>query len=200
MSNKEEPELSEEHYNPMPKKYQVPLYFKLINLIFFCLCLISYGGFLIYKKNIQNKFIKDQTNTHINLSKLTVFDTVNNTEINLSHYKKDRFMLLNIWASWCAACIHEMPSVIKLSNALSDKLLVVALSVDDEQEVLKTFTNNQENLKILWDKNKISPLLFNIKKYPETFLLSPDNKIIKQFSGAIDWQDEKILYDLTKNF
>ena len=187
--------VSERYYNPPPKKYQVPFSTKALIFFAFLFCIVTYISFMVYKKNVQNNFIASLNSDYVNLEKIKASNIIDNKSLNLANYKKEyNFILLNFWASWCSACMQEMPSLIKLSKELEDKLLVIAISLDDKIDPVKKYADSIENkLLIAWDEHKSSLPIFNIIRYPETFLIGPDNKIIKQFSGAINWDKEKIL-------
>ena len=72
-------------------------------VIFIILISNTYANETLNIKNlIINKELKEYTN-------LTVLDDQNN-QINLSDYKGN-ILLLNFWATWCAPCKEEMPSL-----------------------------------------------------------------------------------------
>ena len=48
-------------------------------------------------------------------------------------------VLLNFWATWCAPCVEEMPSLENLAGRVGDSLHVVTVSVDEDWETVKKF-------------------------------------------------------------
>ena len=78
----------------------------LIILIF----LIS-NSFAAESRDIKNLFINKELKKY---DGLTFLDNKNN-QLNLSDYK-GKLILLNFWATWCAPCKEEMPSLDKLQT------------------------------------------------------------------------------------
>lgn len=68
-------------------------------------------------------------------------------------------VIVNFWASWCIPCLHEMPSLIALSNKFSKKELQVVAINTDEDEQLKNIIKIKKKLDI-----------------PESFIIVPDIK------------------------
>jgi thiol-disulfide isomerase/thioredoxin len=49
--------------------------------------------------------------------------------------RNGKSLLVNIWASWCIPCREEFPDLVQLSNNYKEKLDVVAISVDYNDEI-----------------------------------------------------------------
>src|ERR1700677_1064385 len=47
-------------------------------------------------------------------------------------------VLLNLWASWCAPCVEELPSLLLLQHNMPD-ITVVAISIDDDADAYQRF-------------------------------------------------------------
>jgi len=79
-----------------------------------------------------------------------------------------------------------------LHRQMKDKLVVLTASADEDWNDVNRFFNGQVPQMILgWDKDRKAASIFAVDKYPETFLISPDGKIIAQFSGPRDWSSEE---------
>lgn len=57
------------------------------------------------------------------------FETADGRTLSLADFH-GRFVLLNVWATWCPPCVKEMPSLDRLQKMKSGRLEVVALSID----------------------------------------------------------------------
>jgi thiol-disulfide isomerase/thioredoxin len=107
-------------------------------------------------------------------------------------------LMINIWATWCAPCRVEMPSIEKLHRAYADKgLKVVAVSVDDPgtDEQIRSFVKQYGlTFEILHDTagqvGKVSRD-YQTTGYPETVIVGRDGIIRKKLLGAHDWNSEE---------
>src|SRR5512142_3059718 len=53
--------------------------------------------------------------------------------LTLSQYK-GKPVLLNFWATWCAPCVEEMPSLVRLQQKMQGKVTVIAVRVDVDDD------------------------------------------------------------------
>jgi len=102
-----------------------------------------------------------------------------------------RPVLLNFWATWCAPCVEEMPSLEALQRKLGDKALVLAVSVDESWAPVKRFFSGGTGLSILLDTSKTVPESFGTKLYPETFLIGADGTIRHFFQNKRKWDSSE---------
>lgn len=108
---------------------------------------------------------------------------------------KGKIVILNFWASWCAPCIEEVPSLIKLANQFKQDLQVIAISGDSSREDIDIFLKSfpglkSENISIIWDKDRTLMNQYSVNRLPESFVLDKDQKLAKKISGTIDWHTE----------
>ena len=95
-------------------------------------------------------------------------------------------VLLNFWATWCAPCVEEMPSLENLHKRMGDDLTMVAVSVDEDWDVIKKFFPGGTTLPVYLDASKEVPKRYGTDKYPETFLIGSDGRI-KQLLYQVKW-------------
>ncbi len=119
------------------------------------------------------------------------FTTLKGNESNLSSLK-GKVVLINFWASWCAPCIEEIPSMIKLAEKYGDQIEIIAISADAEiaevNNFLKSFPEIEKpNIHIVWDEKKELMQLFEIDRLPESFLTNKDLKLARKILGSINW-------------
>ena len=93
-------------------------------------------------------------------------------------------VLLNFWATWCAPCVEEMPSLENLNKRVGDKLTVLTVSVDEDWEAVKKFFPRGTGLSVLLDSSKEIPKRFGTEKFPETFLIDSQGRLQKLFYQA----------------
>lgn len=106
---------------------------------------------------------------------------------------RGRYVLLNLWATWCAPCVKELPSLAKLQKAMGDKMTVVPVDVGrneavDAAQFLKA--HGAGGLPVFMDSD--IALVRALKSYglPTTVLIGPDGKEVGRASGEADWGAE----------
>ena len=105
----------------------------------------------------------------------------------LSDYK-GQWVLINFWATWCAPCRDEMPSMEMLNRKLGSKIKMMAITVDqDWGEVNRFFGQDRPSFELLWDKDKSVSKKYGVFKFPESFLISPNGVVVAKFIGPRDW-------------
>ena len=109
--------------------------------------------------------------------------------------------MINVWATWCAPCRHEMPSLQRLSRQLgSDRLELVGLSVDTDDHVVREYLIENKILfpSYLDRDSVIANGVFGIRVFPSTFFLGPDGVLLKVVEGWRDWESPEIVADIKR--
>lgn len=100
-------------------------------------------------------------------------------------------VLLNIWATWCAPCRVEMPSMQRLEERLGPKgLRIVAVSIDDpgmDARIVEFAREMGLTFEILHDAPGDIQQVYQTTGVPETFVIGRDGRIRKRVIGADDW-------------
>ncbi len=114
-------------------------------------------------------------------------------ERSLSSYRGD-VVLLNMWATWCAPCREEMPSMQAVHEALGPRgLRVVAVSVDERNQyrTIRDFVKELGlTFDILHDESKAMIRRYQTTGVPETWVIDRAGKIRKKQIGPADWNSE----------
>lgn len=104
---------------------------------------------------------------------------------------KGRVILLNLWATWCLPCRHEMPSLDRLQKEMgSDQFEVVALSLDRAgKDAARTFFDEIkiENLKLYIDPTMKAGNGLRAVGMPTTILIGKDGKELGRLPGPAEW-------------
>lgn len=104
---------------------------------------------------------------------------------------RGKVIVLNIWATWCAPCIYEMPSFARLRKAVPDSsLAIVAVSIDEVVggDSVRVFTRNLGvNFDVLLDSTATIARDYQVTGYPETFVIAKDGTIRKKWIGPLEW-------------
>ena len=140
------------------------------------------------KNLIINKELKEYTN-------LTILDDQNN-QLNLSDYKGN-ILLLNFWATWCAPCKEEMPSLdlLKSNKDLNNlKIFPVNVGQDNVKKAKKFFDDmNIKNLNLYFDENINLTKKFALRGIPTSILLNKNGKEFARIIGSIDFNEENFI-------
>ena len=103
-------------------------------------------------------------------------------------------VLLNFWATWCPPCVEEVPSLVALQQQMGGKVVVLAVSMDVDEEAYKTFTaKRMPGVLTVRDPDHKSSEMYGTFAYPESFLIDKDGKIERKFIGAVEWTSPEMM-------
>ena len=141
---------------------------------------------------IKNLAINKEVKTYKNIT----FLDLNEKVINLSDYK-GKLVFLNFWATWCAPCKKEMPSLDALKmNPELDNIIIFPINVgkDSYKKSEKFFKDlNIKNLDIYFDNPKTLAKDFALRGVPTTILFNKDNKEFARVIGSINFEAEEFI-------
>ena len=120
-------------------------------------------------------------------------------KITLSQYR-GQVVVLNFWATWCAPCVEEVPSLMEMQRRLKAKgVTVLAVSVDVDQNAFQQFVKNHNvNLVTVRDPSGKSNQLYGTFRFPETYIIDRNGVMRRKFIGAVDWTEPEITDFLSK--
>lgn len=107
---------------------------------------------------------------------------------------RGKVVLLNLWATWCPPCVHEMPALDALQGALGgEDFEVVALSVDaGDREKPRAFYAEVglENLALYQDPRARAHVTLGAFGLPTTLLLDREGRMAGRLVGPAEWDSE----------
>ncbi len=108
---------------------------------------------------------------------------------------KGEVLLLNFWATWCPPCRREIPSMALLHDKYASRgLKIIAVSVDQRREDLVDFMKEYRMpFQVLHDADSAVSRQYGVFRYPESFLIDRDGKVLRHLIGAVDWMSEPII-------
>lgn len=103
---------------------------------------------------------------------------------------KGKPVLLNLWATWCAPCVREMPSLERLVDERRGTVHVLALSEDRRgADVVEPFLERHEikRLPIFLDVKSDASHVFGVDAIPTTILIDRQGREMGRFVGPAEW-------------
>jgi peroxiredoxin len=109
-----------------------------------------------------------------------------------------KLLVLNFWATWCPPCVEETPSLSRFAAQLAPSgVVVLGISVDKDEKQYRDFvaryrpaflTARDPQAKINAD--------FGTFKYPETYVISANGKVLRKFISDQPWDSDKMISDI----
>ncbi len=140
-------------------------------------------------KSLEGKQIKEIKLDHFNKNEL----------ISEKDLKKNNFILINFWASWCGPCLLEHPFLLRLNQ--EKNLNLVGVNFKDKKENALKFLNENGNPYDLLAKDEFGKYSINFSVYgiPESILIDKNLNVLKKFIGPISEKDYIFIKKKIKN-
>ncbi|MFN7222594.1 MAG: TlpA family protein disulfide reductase [Paracoccaceae bacterium] len=131
------------------------------------------------------------------VSDVTLLDAAD-APTSLANYK-GKWIVLNFWATWCAPCRHEMPSLDRLQAAMPDiAVLPVATGRNAVPAIEKFYAEaGISHLPILRDPKSELSRSASVMAVPVTLILNPEGQEVARLIGDADWDSDSAKAVLT---
>ncbi|MDR6826321.1 thiol-disulfide isomerase/thioredoxin [Bosea sp. BE271] len=120
------------------------------------------------------------------------FETADGRTLSVVDFN-GRYVLLNVWATWCPPCVKELPSLDRLQARMGGPSFeVVALSIDRKGlDAIRAFykATSVTNLAVYLDREGKSMSALKITGLPTTILLDPRGREVGRWLGPKEWDD-----------
>ena len=121
-------------------------------------------------------------------------DTKGN-KVSLSDLR-GKVVMVNLWATWCPPCIEEMPSMERLHEVMAgDDFVMLAINTEQNgRTVVPEFLEKTPySFPILYDDESVVQKLYGVYKFPESFIVGKDGKVVEKVIGPLDWSSPKTI-------
>ena len=109
-----------------------------------------------------------------------------------------KLLVLNFWATWCGPCIEELPSLNEFQKQLAPSgVVVLGVSVDRNERPYRQFLKRVNvGFRTARDPEAEISSSYGTFKYPETYVIDRDGKVVQKHIGPRNWMDPKLLSDI----
>ena len=125
-----------------------------------------------------------------------IFMDINQKNVNLGDFK-GKLVILNFWATWCAPCKEEMPSLDDLqSNTKLNNLKIFPINIGQDDVPKSEYFFKEldiKNLEIYFDAPITLAKKFSLRGVPTTIIFNKEGKEFARIIGSIDFNDEEFI-------
>ena len=113
----------------------------------------------------------------------------------LSEFRGD-VILVNFWASWCAPCRAEMPSLERLKQTVGDSdFKIMAINIGESKQEISRFyfsVSPPLSFKLLMDSDMSASQYWPMRGLPMTFLVDRAGRVTHVSQGAQRWDTKNV--------
>ena len=115
---------------------------------------------------------------------------------------RGKVVLINFWATWCPPCRREMPSLERLSQALSgESLVVLAVDVGEDADTIEAFTSQLDavpTFPILLDTRSTAMPAWQVAGLPTTFLVDKQGRVVASAIGGREFDHPEMIESIRR--
>ncbi len=111
-------------------------------------------------------------------------------DVSLSDYR-GKVVLINVWATWCAPCVYEIPELVKLRENYKDKgFEILGVVVNSPENQVKNMVKKYGMAyPILWGTESALAKLGHISAIPRTFIVNTRGQVVEDITGRHTYAD-----------
>lgn len=164
------------------------------------LCIGGFAIFIYMQKEDHMHQLKQNRSAQIKAKQVHRFQapdfslkTLKGTSVSLHEYH-GRFVLLNMWASWCGPCRNEAGELRKINQRFpANELVILGINMTSQEISLSKVRDFVRQYRILFpvllDKKGKVMDRYGVKVLPTSFLIGRDGSVIRQFRGPVSVQE-----------
>jgi len=161
-------------------------------LIIFIYLIVTNFSYALEKPDLKNLVLIKNPKIYEEV----IFKDINQKNVNLADFK-GKLVILNFWATWCAPCKEEMPSLDDLqSNSNLSNLKIFPINIGKEDTSKSEFffkELNIRNLNIYFDAPITLAKKLSLRGIPTTILFNKQGEEFARIIGSIDFNDEEFI-------
>ncbi len=109
-------------------------------------------------------------------------------------------VIVNFWATWCAACVEELPSLAKLNASLDpEKTVLLTVNGEEDRKAVALFLKRRRlAITVLDDEEDVAQETWAIQSIPITWVIGPDQRVRYVAKAGADFQSAELRKVLEK--
>ena len=163
----------------------------------FIFLIITFILFVLFNSLFENNnYIHKKTNKIENIQ-IEEFYSGNNFKLK-ELFGNEKYIIINIWASWCVPCRQEHKFIKKISEI--NNLKLIGLNYKDKRDNAQKFLDELGNPYdiILKDEDGTKSIFLGAYGVPETFIIDEELNILRKYIGPINLENEIEIKNLAK--
>lgn len=110
-----------------------------------------------------------------------------------------KVIFMNVWATWCAPCVAEMPGINALYNEVkNENIAFVMLSVDDSFKKAVAFRDRKGFDFEVYQLNGKLPKMYHSRSIPTTYVINADGNLVLAHKGMANYNSDEFKKHLRK--
>jgi cytochrome c biogenesis protein CcmG, thiol:disulfide interchange protein DsbE len=106
-----------------------------------------------------------------------------------------RLLVLNFWATWCAPCVEEVPSLNQFARDMAGSgVVVLGVSVDQNEKTYRNFLQ-RAHISFMTARDPHAKISsdYGTFKYPESYVINSQGKVVLKVVGQANWTDPDMM-------
>ena len=97
-------------------------------------------------------------------------------------------LFINVWATWCAPCLAEMPNIHRLYREVaSDAIVFVMINVDEQLDVARQYVEQKNYTFPVYRLTHPLPAVYGSSVLPTTYIIAPNGKWVNKHVGMAQY-------------
>ena len=97
-------------------------------------------------------------------------------------------VFINVWATWCAPCLAEMPNIHSLyQQVASDAIVFVMINVDERLDVARQYVEQKNYTFPVYRLTHPLPAVYDSSVLPTTYIIAPNGKLVNKQVGMAQY-------------